>query len=979
MIDPTNLDRVPLETVYAKALKVDSGGNFLKTYKQNKVSKELSKALSELIVVPASGVLEVIEKLRSLKIVTDSIKSKVLEIQGLSASGLNPNNQSDLMKIQDQIDVLSSFSRFSQKFAGETDSLSPSELGRVMNLSSAVLSLFNQVQADEQSAALYKGNQTLGASIQSRLRSAKEDLDNLSLIQLVRWAELHDVRSSLNQLGLSRAAEELIAGDIGYAEATSSFRLGYYEALVQRLIFEQGLNTFDDKSINRSINKLSQIILDIRKQTPAVMADGVLERRGFDSSAKSGRIGELVAAVNMTKSRTSIKGLLTKHWDVVTKITPCVLAVPDAVVRFLDAENEKFDIVVFDEASQIPVPYSIGAMGRGHSSIIVGDSEQMPPTSVAQSSNEVDEEAVEGSLDFYVQQSILDLCRISRVPDVMLNWHYRSDHESLIAYSNKTYYEGLLKTLPSPLIDKKRLALSYEYFPNGHFNRGSKNEGATGPLRTNSVEINAIVKEIVTRLEDPERADESIGVVTFNKQQQRAVLDALRLVKNKAVDEALEPKDGKEDLFIKNLETVQGSERDVILFSTAFSPQNGKLPLNFGPLNGEGGPKRLNVAISRARKEMKIFTSFMPSQIDVNRTGAKGLHHLREFLTLVWDGPDAIGLGNSAEKSHDIYRDQIADALTEAGLEVEQSVGMSGFRVDIAIRNPEDQTQYLLALNLDGDDWGQRATALDRDIMPRALLRGKMGWPEVETIWLPSWVRDRHGEVQRIVNLVKENSHRRVEVKQREISSSTNADQEVITTKEVSSEDPLKKLLEKIPEWKAATAYKAGVAADLDYDLTDPKAIGRVFLHLYKSEGPVSPERFARFTASCYGFQKVAPKRMSQLISVGQNMFHGLIGKDGFYFAENPDSFNQWRKSEIGPRDVEQISFEEISNAMRDISYELQGMSQDQLLKEASRVFGASKLSSKIETRLEQVLNKALQLGKLEKRGEYLYATKEGE
>ena len=978
-LDPTNLDRVPLDAIYAKALKIDSGGSFLKSWKQNRLSKELSKSLSEVAVVAGAGILEIAEKLKNLRTVNESIKTKLLDVQGLDGTTLNPNSADDLNSILREIETLDSFSEFMKQFADETSSLSSQEMQRVIDLSTSLMTLFNLVKADEESLSLYKGDAPLGVAIQTRLRGAKDDLENLSLIQLVRWAELYEIRSNLDSLGLSKAADELIAGGIGYSAATSSFRLGYYEALVQRLIFEQGLNTFDDKNINRAINKLSEIILEIRSLTPAVMADEVLARRGFDSSVKSGRIGELVAAVNMTRSKTSIKNLLTRHWDVITSITPCVLAVPDAVVRFLDAENEKFDIVVFDEASQIPVPYSIGAMGRGNSTIIVGDSKQMPPTSVAQTSNEVDEDEVENAVDYFVQESILGLCAISSVPEVMLNWHYRSNHESLIAYSNKTYYKSSLKTLPSPLIDDKKMALSYEYFPNGKFNRGSRKGEGTGPLRTNAVEVQAVVNEIVERLSDPERADESIGVVTFNSQQQKEIREKLQALENQAIDEAMDPKDGKEYLFIKNLETVQGSERDVILFSTAFSLQDGKLPLNFGPLNGQGGSKRLNVAITRARKEMKIFTSFKPSDIDLSRTGSEGLAQLREFLTLVWYGPEAIGLGHSSESTHDIYRQEVASELIEAGLKVDQSVGMSGFRVDIAIRNPEEESQYLIALNLDGPEWGERATALDRDIMPRALLRGKMGWPEVQTLWLPNWVRDRNGEIDKIVGLVKENSHRRVEVKQPEFASKTNTSQPIITTKEVATEDPLQKLLAETPSWKAARPFRAGVAADLDYDLTDRDAMTRVFLHLYQSEGPVSPERFARFAASCYGFQKVAPKRIQQLTFAGDQICEGRIGRDGFYFASQPDKFREWRKAGDAPRDMEQISYEEISNAMSDICSELHGISKPELLKETSRVFGANKLSSKIEARLDTVVDKAVQYGKLRKSGDYYHGVQDGE
>lgn len=973
-----NLSRVELDAVYAKALKLETGGSFLRTWRLNSLAKNLSKTM--ILETPVSGfaLVTFLEKLKEIRTLANLAKAKALILAGFSNPTLELSKKADAAALHLELDVMTSAATIAGMFGDEFLQLSAAEIASLAQLCSQASDLIVALKADEESTDNYRGDDYLGLKLIRTIGEIKKDAADFSYIQLDRWAELSEVSTSLQKLGLADAARVLVAGDVDFADGTAAFMRGYYEALVSRLLVEQGLNTFDEKSLNRSIERLSNSILAIRDMVPGVLAKDVLDKRGFSSSAKAGRSGELVAAVGMTKSRTPIRTLLSNYWDIVTKVTPCVLAVPDAVVRFLDPANEKFDIVVFDEASQITVPSAIGSMGRAVSAVVVGDSKQMPPTSVAQTSQDRTEDETEDLVEMFDTDSILSMCELSRVPEVMLRWHYRSEDESLIAFSNQRYYGGNLNTFPGPLVDRDSIALSYEYFERGMFNRGTgPKTGDLGPLRTNDVEAKAIVAEIVKRLNDPNTLGESIGIVTFNLQQRKHIEDLLQKSENIALQKALAGDVAKEAIFVKNLETVQGSERDVILFSTAFAKQGGRLPLNFGPLNGAGGARRLNVAITRARKEMKIFTSFRPADIDLSRTSSEGLTHLKEFMNLVLEGPSSIGIETRSSNSRDIYRFEIAEGLRASGLEVDEGVGMSDFKVDIAIKNPDKPEEYLVALLLDGPGWGSRKTALDRDVAPRLLLRDKMKWPLIEIIWMPAWLRDKSSEIERIIKVVelgKSASLRIVEKKQIPAIQTMIIQNSAAEITDLGT-DPLSRLLGSRSPFKTSIVSREGTAADLDYDINNADKMRKLAARLIADEGPVSIKRFAKFVSNCYGLQRVTELRVAQVAAFTKNVF--AIGEDGFVFISDPKTFDSWKKSDNEPRDLNEVSYEEISNAMLDICRELHGISVDDLVRETSRVFGALRTTQKAIDRLREVVEIAVKQHKLNVENDYAYAVKE--
>ncbi|MFH0960860.1 MAG: AAA domain-containing protein, partial [Pseudomonadota bacterium] len=467
---------------------------------------------------------------------------------------------------------------------------------------------------------------------------------------------------------------------------------------------------------------------------------------GQEDSNKNSEWGILRREMQKKKRHIPLRELITSIPNTLTKLSPCLLMSPLSIAQYLSTETPMYDIVVFDEASQIPVWDAIGAIARGKQVVMVGDPKQLPPTSFFdRAESETDDEEVESDLE-----SILDECIGANLPTLNLSWHYRSRHESLITFSNSRYYGGSLVTFPSPSTEDK--AVSFHFISDGVYEKGG--------ARINKPEARALVEHIISRLKGKELKSHglSIGVITFNSEQQRLIEDLLdnERRKNPALesffaDEKIEP------IFVKNLESVQGDERDVIYFSVAYGPDvAGSISMNFGPMNRDGGERRLNVAITRARHELLIFSSLKPEQIDLSRTSAVGVRDLKHFMEFAERGPKAI-----AEAVYGITGDYdspfekaVARALTNRGWQVHPQVGVSSFRIDLGIVDPDAPGRYLAGIECDGATYHRSATARDRDKLRAHVLKG-LGW-HINRIWSTDWWIDSADALEKLdSNLTK--------------------------------------------------------------------------------------------------------------------------------------------------------------------------------------------------------------------------------
>ena len=426
-----------------------------------------------------------------------------------------------------------------------------------------------------------------------------------------------------------------------------------------------------------------------------------------------------------------VRKLLEKAGGMIKQIKPCFMMSPLSVAQYLDPTNEElqFDVVIFDEASQVKPEDALGAFMRGKTAVVMGDTQQLPPTSFfdQMSSGESDEEEAT-SLDM---ESILHLCKLS-FPVKMLKWHYRSRHESLISVSNKEFYDNELLVYPSPSHNDPELGLKFHYNPNTAYDRGSSS--------ANPKEAEDVVEAIFEHF-DKYGDTKSLGVGTFSVAQKNAILEKLEEKRRDRPElEPLFSENKDERFFVKNLETIQGDERDVILISVGYGFDNErKMSLNFGPLNQDGGERRLNVLITRARQKCVVFSNFKASSMKLTANPPHGVRALREFLEYAENL--TIGAHTPDEHSQAPFEDAIASFLEENGYQVDRQIGCAGFRVDLAIVDEENPGKYILGITTDGKMYASSKVARDRDRLREQVLEG-LGW-KLYHLWSTDWYRNR--------------------------------------------------------------------------------------------------------------------------------------------------------------------------------------------------------------------------------------------
>ncbi len=452
-----------------------------------------------------------------------------------------------------------------------------------------------------------------------------------------------------------------------------------------------------------------------------------------DQVPRKSELGVLRHQLGLTRPSLPIRALIAEMPESFARLAPCVLMSPLSVAQYLPPGQAAFDLVIFDEASQITTWDAIGAIARGRQAVIVGDPKQLPPTNFFGRSDDGDEDLPEMERDL---ASILDEVASAGVPTQQLNWHYRSRDESLIAFSNWHYYGGRLVTFPSPDPGAGAVRL--------HRIKGTYGRGRG---RTNEAEARAVVQLAVERLAAwaalPEEERPTLGVITFNVQQQELILDLLDEERRRNPDLEWFFEDAREEpVIVKNLENIQGDERDVMLFSVTFGPDAaGKLSMAFGALNSEGGERRLNVAVTRARAELHVFASLEASQIDLSRTRATGVAHLKAFLDFAARGPEALPAQDEGSLGpvENGFEAAVMAALEAKGWEVRPQIGVSGFRIDLGIVHPDRAGAYLAGVECDGASYHSSATARDRDKIRQAVLEN-LGWT-ILRVWSTEWFR----------------------------------------------------------------------------------------------------------------------------------------------------------------------------------------------------------------------------------------------
>ena len=588
-----------------------------------------------------------------------------------------------------------------------------------------------------------------------QIRQAVNDIQ-VSHGELHAWCAWRGRRAEAVNADLSPLVEAMEQGRVPPEETEKTFEAAYCTWWSKAVIGEdEALRTFSTPEHEAAIEKFRQIDDEYRKLTAEYIAAAMLSSYSSqDNVTKNSQWGVLRREIQKQRRHKPIRRLLEEAPDVLTSLTPCFMMSPLSVAQYLPLPSDQalFDVVIFDEASQITVWDAVGSITRGRQVIVAGDPKQMPPTNFfARSDDDPDGDIdVEGDLE-----SILDEMCGAGIPDKTLNLHYRSRRESLIAFSNDRYYDNRLITFPAPEVADRAIRLIRLEPPAAFYARGG--------ARHNQGEARAIVDEIVRRLThcDSDIRDSSIGVVTFNAEQQTLIENLLDVARSEHPE--IEPaflRETVEPVFVKNLETVQGDERDVILFSVTYGPdRSGHVTMNFGPLNRDGGERRLNVAVTRARSEMIVFSTLHPDQIDLSRTQARAVSDLKLFLEYAEKGQVVLGSsvrGYSADFDSP-FESAVAGELRMKGWQIRPQVGVSAYRIDLGVVHPDAPGRYLAGIECDGVMYHSSAFARERDKIRQAALED-LGWTIVR-IWSWDWWTDK----DRAIRKVDAALHRRLE------------------------------------------------------------------------------------------------------------------------------------------------------------------------------------------------------------------------
>ena len=572
--------------------------------------------------------------------------------------------------------------------------------------------------------------------------------------RIYEWTQFCEVKREIARAEVSAILTEVLNGQVKPEEARPAFRarfLGLWlDAVYEQIPILRQFVTDNHERLIESFRELDRgaVASATTRIRAFQLSRSERPRTTVGGAPGSSELGTLLREVNKKRRHMPLRKLFASIPNLLLRLKPCIMMSPLAVSTYLNSPDTVFDLVIFDEASQVRPHDAICAIYRGRQLIVAGDQKQLPPTSFFDrtlagedlSSEEGDGNG--GGLEDF--ESILDVCCTLGLPRRRLRWHYRSRREGLIAFSNHFIYSNELVTFPSIHDIAGNPAIAFEFVPDGRWKAG-----ASGGF--NAVESRRTAELVLAHFQ--QHPEESLGVIAFSQRQQMRILDELERLRRANPDLEEFFREGRDEpFFVKNLENVQGDERDVIFLGIGYGPdETGRVAMRFGPLNREGGERRLNVAVTRARRRMTVVTSMHATDIDLSRTNAVGVKLLRAYLDYAERGTEALGGAITAAGEHGFdspFEQEVYEQLTKHGLTLHPQVGCSGFRIDLAVVDPKAPGRYLLGVECDGATYHSSATARDRDRLRQEVLEG-LGW-RICRIWSTDWLRNREGQVRRV-------------------------------------------------------------------------------------------------------------------------------------------------------------------------------------------------------------------------------------
>ncbi len=790
------------------------------------------------------------------------------------------------------------------------------------------------------------------------------------------WSTVQTLREKLKACGLTNFIENIVNHPLPKSPLEDTFYKTYVEQWIKQacLKFPSILTDFDVQYHLRNIASFRQLDKTCLKINEYRLCEKIFQMRPNKTSllADAKTLEENVLQRELHKKRNimPLRKLFSQTISFVTAIKPCFMMSPLSVANFLPIEDfaQYFDMVVFDEASQICPEDAIGAIARGKQLIVVGDEHQLPPTRFFNAS--MGDGTVGEGTDDISYDSILDQCCTIGMPEVMLNWHYRSRKEGLIAYSNRQFYDNRLDTFPDLLRTGTANASTVDQLPAIEFHHIINGIYDTGKTRKNRIEARVVAKAIVHHYQNnvENNTNFTLGIVTFSQAQQEAVEEELEaLYKEDPACETLVKSFADEPLFIKNIENVQGDERDFIFFSVGYgrSP-HGRLILNFGPLNKTGGERRLNVAITRARYHVKIYCSFLPGEVDRKRISSTGTLLLFGYLEYaksgkLYDPTQVIGL--LQQKFETGLEKEVYSALEQLGYGMDTEVGCSGFNIDLAIINPKDPSRYLLGIECDGVPYSTTKTARDRDRLRHEVLEG-LGW-HLYHVWSLHWMSNKNEVIKQIHTLV-EKLVAGIAVPELPLTSKAKVKEVAIPTVEIiaKEEEEVKvsaaekmdprfrnQLFDEFPWIQIYTQYKLVGQYTPENFTNRPKLVQKIIRDIVNKEGPIHRDLLIKRMVAVFSIPRRTP-------TVNQILDQLLAPDQEFLYPPewDEDVVRICANIKEDPRKFAQISDPEIKSCMSHLLKFAVRLDRKDLYLQVVKVFGFSNVQEGYLVQLDRIL-----------------------
>lgn len=579
-----------------------------------------------------------------------------------------------------------------------------------------------------------------------QLDEVRRRLDELRsrIDELQTWVDFRDLEARFREAGLGRFLERLVRQRFDRAQLLDIFRKSMYQGLLD-LVFEEdpALREFrgqDHEQLIADFQELDRRFIQLSAYR-VIEAANEQKPQGVFVQAPDSEITILQREAVKKRRHMPLRRLFDRIPNLLRRLKPCLLMSPISVSQFLIPDRLHFDLVIFDEASQIYTEDAVGAIYRGDQLIVAGDNKQLPPTPFFQHTLDEDFDWDEADYELDVFDSVLDECMSIGLPVNMLRWHYRSKHDSLINFSNDQFYDRRLVLFPAARKRDEALGLKFVYVPDGVYDRGG--------ARNNPREAEVVADLVFDHF--AKHPEKTLGVVTFSVSQMNTIQDAVeRRLLERPEFERFFVEDRLHGFFVKNLENVQGDERDVMIFSVGYGyDQDGRITMNFGPLNKPGGERRLNVAITRAREKVILVSSIKASDINLNATKAAGVHSLHHYLRYAEKGAEGLGVAEAAgEEWGSPFEEDVAEEVRQLGYRVVPRVGCSSFRVDLGVVDLKDPDRFILGILCDGETYRSACTARDRDRLRQQVLE-RLGW-RIHRVWSPDWVQRRETELKRL-------------------------------------------------------------------------------------------------------------------------------------------------------------------------------------------------------------------------------------